>query len=244
MQYHVERNVGFTSDGDLSWRVQDIMEALWSHDDYGLFLCSEAVGRFSPNQTAPMFSLSLGWKTSVRSPKILSCENGAFLQNSFKNLPVLQSCYDFPWPLESHLLKCDPLQSWVGSLATTSTTVEDRGAPEAKRYCSLKTYCLKYFFLKSHPSPFLTHPLPQWQLDQMQWTGSRSRASSLAEASNRLYWTDGFNPSHFHLRSPESCERWPTWLSQEPAALVQGAGGPCAVLAPLQAFLLKVPHIF
>ena len=182
------------------------MEALWSHDDYGLFLCSEAVGRFSPNQTAPMFSLSLGWKTSVRSPKILSCENGAFLQNSFKNLPVLQSCCDFPWPLESHLLKCDPLQSWVGSLATTSTTVEDRGAPEAKRYCSLKTYCLKYFLLKSHSSPFLTHPLPQWQLDQMQWTGSRSRASSLAEASNRPYWTDGFNPSHFHLRSPESCD--------------------------------------
>ena len=34
------------------------------------------------------------------------------------------------------------------------------------------------------------------------------------------------------------------WKSQEPAALVQGAGGPCAVLAPLQAFLLKVPQIF
>jgi len=30
-----------------------------------------------------------------------------------------------------------------------------------------------------------------------------------------------------------------TFSSQEPAALVQGAGGPCAVLAPLQAFLLK-----
>ena len=194
------------SDLRLMGTCPDECKTLWSHGDYGLFLCSEAVGRFSPNQTAPMFSLSLGWKTSVRSPKILSCENGAFLQNSFKNLPVLQSCCDFPWPLESHLLKCDPLQSWVGSLATTSTTVEDRGAPEAKRYCSLKTCCLKYFLLRSHPTPFLTHPLPQWQLDQMQWTGSRSRASSLAEASNRPYWTDGFNPSHFHLRSPESCD--------------------------------------
>jgi len=30
-----------------------------------------------------------------------------------------------------------------------------------------------------------------------------------------------------------------TFSSQEPAALVQGAGGPCAVIAPLQAFLLK-----
>lgn len=30
-----------------------------------------------------------------------------------------------------------------------------------------------------------------------------------------------------------------TFSPQEPAALVQGAGGPCAVLAPLQAFLLK-----
>ena len=31
---------------------------------------------------------------------------------------------------------------------------------------------------------------------------------------------------------------------KEPAALVQGAGGPCAVLAPLQAFLLKVAQLF
>ena len=31
---------------------------------------------------------------------------------------------------------------------------------------------------------------------------------------------------------------------KEPAALVQGAGGPCAVIAPLQAFLLKVSQLF
>merc|ERR1719431_267647 len=30
-----------------------------------------------------------------------------------------------------------------------------------------------------------------------------------------------------------------TFSRQEPLALVQGEGGPCAVLAPLQAFLLK-----
>ena len=221
------------------------MEALWSHDDYGLFLCSEAVGRFSPNQTAPMFSLSLGWKTSVLTPKILSCENGALLQNSFKNLPVLQSCCDFPWPLESHLLKCDPLQSWVGSLATTSTTVEDRGAPEAKRYCSLKTYCLKYFFLKSHPSPFLTHPTMATGPDAVDWQSIKSLVFGGGVKQTVLdRWLQPFTFSSEVSWKFWLFERWPTWLSQEPAALVQGAGGPCAVLAPLQAFLLKVPHIF